>query len=80
MKVWMFVYNNCRHDARVLKEAKTLAEAGHDVQIVALVGEGLSRVEERDGFRILRVDISLFGERPVPEELMPPPRRGRSRQ
>lgn len=28
MKVWMFVYNSCRHDARVLKEAKTLAGMG----------------------------------------------------
>jgi hypothetical protein len=36
----MFVYNNCRHDARVLKEGKMLAEAGHDVQIVALAGRG----------------------------------------
>ena len=26
MKIWMFVYNNCKHDARVLNEAKTLAE------------------------------------------------------
>ncbi len=78
MKVWMFVYNSCRHDARVLKEAKTLAESGHDVQIVAVAGEGLSRVEERDGFRILRVDTSLPGERPTPAEGMPPSPRGRS--
>ena len=78
MKVWMFVCNNCRHDARVLKEAKTLAESGHDVQIVAVSGEGLSRVEERDGFRILRVNVSLPGERPAPAEGMPPSPRGRS--
>ena len=78
MKVWMFVCNNCRHDARVLKEAKTLAEAGYDVQIVAVSGEGLSRIEERDGFKILRVDISLPGERPAPAEGMPPSPRGRS--
>ena len=78
MKVWVFVYNDCRHDARVLKEAKTLAEAGHDVQIAALAGEGLSQVEERDGFRILRVDTVLTGERPAPAEGMPPSPRGRS--
>jgi len=36
MKIWMFVFNNCRHDALVLKEAGTLSDAGHDVQIVAL--------------------------------------------
>lgn len=78
MKVWMFVYNNCKHDARVLKEAKTLAEAGDDVQIVALSGEGLKQIEERDGFRILRVDRSLFGERSAPEKDTPPSPRGRS--
>ncbi|MFP3898637.1 MAG: glycosyltransferase family 4 protein [Dehalococcoidia bacterium] len=63
MKVCMFVFNNCAHDARVLKEAKTLTEAGYDVQIIALSGQGLARTEERDGFRILRVDVLLPGER-----------------
>jgi hypothetical protein len=31
MKVWMFVSNSRRCDARVLREARTLAEVGHDV-------------------------------------------------
>jgi len=63
----MFVYNSCRHDARVLKEAKTLAEAGHDVRIIAVLDEDTEPYEERDGFRILRVDTSLVGKRPVSE-------------
>ena len=78
MKVWMFVYNNCRHDARVLKEAKTLAEAGHEVRIVAVLDEETEPYEEKDGFTILRVDISLSRERPVSVKGMPPSQRGRS--
>jgi len=67
MKVWMFVYNNCRHDARALKEAKTLAESGYDVRIIAVLDKDTEPYEERDGFRILRVDTSLVGKRPVSE-------------
>ena len=37
MNVCMFVLNNCKRDARVLKEAKTLAEAGYDVRIIAIL-------------------------------------------
>ena len=46
MKVWMFVTNNCRHDARVLKEAKTLAEAGHDVRIIAVLDKDTEPYED----------------------------------
>lgn len=74
----MFVYNNCRHDARVLKEAKTLAEAGHDVRIIAVLDKDTEPYEERDGFKILRVDTSLPGERPVPAEGRPPSQRDRN--
>jgi len=51
----MFVYNNCQHDSRVLKEAGTLAEAGYDVRIIALLDENTRPYEERDGFKIIRV-------------------------
>jgi len=78
MKVWMFVYNNCRHDARVLKEAKTLTEAGHHVRIIAVLDEDTEPCEERDGFTILRVDTSLSRERSIPTEDMPPSGWGRS--
>ncbi|MFC2013066.1 glycosyltransferase family 4 protein [Chloroflexota bacterium] len=56
MKVWMFVFNNCKYDARVLREAKTLAEDGHDVKIAAILDQDTEPAEERDGFRIIRVN------------------------
>jgi len=52
----MFVYNNCKHDARVLKEAKTLADAGYSVKIIALLDQHTEPYEERDGFSIIRVE------------------------
>jgi len=55
MKVCMFVLNNCKRDARVLKEAKTLTDAGHDVRIIAILDEYTEPYEERNGFRIIRV-------------------------
>ena len=55
MKVCMFVYNSCKHDARVLKEAQTLAKAGYDVRIIAVLSDDTRPYEERDGFRIIRV-------------------------
>ena len=55
MKVCMFVLNNCRRDSRVLKEAKTLSDVGHDVRIIAVLDNDTEPYEERDGFRIIRV-------------------------
>ena len=52
----MFVYNRCTSDARVLKEARTLTEAGHRVRIVAVLDKTTAPVEQRDGFRIVRID------------------------
>jgi glycosyltransferase involved in cell wall biosynthesis len=54
-KVCMFVHNNCKNDARVLKEAKALAEAGYDVRVIAVLDKTTEPHEERDGFRIIRV-------------------------
>src|SRR6476659_7578498 len=56
MRIDMFVYNRCTTDARVLKEAKTLTEAGHRVRIVAVLDATTEAEEERDGFRIVRID------------------------
>jgi glycosyltransferase involved in cell wall biosynthesis len=56
MRIDMFVYNRCTNDARVLKEAATLAGAGHHVRIVAVLDKATAPVEERDGFRIVRID------------------------
>ena len=55
LKVCMFVHNNFKHDSRVLKEAKTLAEVGYDVRVIAVLDETTEPYEERDGFRIIRV-------------------------
>jgi glycosyltransferase involved in cell wall biosynthesis len=56
MRIDMFVYNHCTNDARVLKEARTLSEAGHRVRIVAVLDAATVPVEDRDGFRIVRID------------------------
>ncbi len=55
LKICMFVYNNCQHDSRVLKEASTLVQAGHQVRIVALLDADSLPYEERDGFTIIRI-------------------------
>ena len=56
----MFVYNDCRNDARVLREAKTLVDAGYDVTIMARPTVTSSKEverERRDGFEIVRIPI-----------------------
>jgi glycosyltransferase involved in cell wall biosynthesis len=56
MKVTMLVRNACVRDARVLREAASLAAAGHDLTVVAMLEPGLPREERRDGFTIVRVE------------------------
>jgi glycosyltransferase involved in cell wall biosynthesis len=56
-RVWMLVRNPCTHDARVLKEAKTLAAEGYRVRIIAIRRLGLPEREYRDGFDIIRVPV-----------------------
>jgi glycosyltransferase involved in cell wall biosynthesis len=62
LRVVMFVLNDCKTDARVLREAGTLADAGHTVTIMArptdLNDQRLER-ERRDGFAIVRVPVPL---------------------
>ncbi len=55
MKVCMFVYNNMTRDSRVMKEAKTLVEAGYDVRVVAVLDKITNPYQELHGFRIIRV-------------------------
>jgi glycosyltransferase involved in cell wall biosynthesis len=54
--VCMFVYNTFTHDARVLKEAQTLAGAGYRVTVVAIHTEEEAKafIENRDGFTVVR--------------------------
>jgi len=59
MRILMFVSNDVVHDPRVLKEARALIKAGHEV---TAIGWDRSRTlperEERDGLRIHRVQTS----------------------
>lgn len=61
-RVVMFVYNDCRTDARVLREAGALAGAGHSVSIMALPTDRKAKTivrEQRDGFEIVHVPLSF---------------------
>jgi hypothetical protein len=55
--ITMFVTNAVRGDNRVLKEARALQEAGHQVLVVGRWFEGLSREEQVvDGVRVRLID------------------------
>ena len=54
----MFVANDCRTDARVLREAASLSDAGHTVTIMAKPADPTARVgdsEQVGGFTVVRV-------------------------
>jgi glycosyltransferase involved in cell wall biosynthesis len=58
MRIVMFVFNDCRSDARVLREAASLAGAGHEVTIMARPSNPTSRDDDREtvgAFEIVRV-------------------------
>ncbi|MGH2728007.1 MAG: hypothetical protein ACRDKS_13630, partial [Actinomycetota bacterium] len=54
MRVTMLLRNLFVRDARVLREARELVRAGHDVTVVAMHAGDLALEEERDGVRIVR--------------------------
>ena len=60
LRVVMFVYNDVTRDSRVLREAKSLADAGLNVTVIgrprSADERSISR-EERDGFAILLVPM-----------------------
>lgn len=59
-RVVMFVLKDCRRDARVLREAGTLAAAGHQVTIMALrsdVDDPQAESERREGFDIVWIPV-----------------------
>ncbi len=51
----MLVLNPMTADSRVDKEASALGAAGHDVTVVATAAAGLPGVEQRGGYRVLRL-------------------------
>ena len=59
-KIAMFVYNNCKSDARVLKEAKSLGKGGFDVTIYALKNDDVSWKEQKENFSIVRLNKLPF--------------------
>jgi len=59
MRTLMFVSNDVVHDPRVLKEARALIQAGHDVTAIGWDrSRSLPEREERDGLHIHRVRTS----------------------
>ena len=60
MKVVMFVMNDLSHDARVIREARSLAAAGHGVTVVTTTsgpGQAGGTREARDGFEVIHVAV-----------------------
>ncbi|MBI3747948.1 MAG: glycosyltransferase [Chloroflexi bacterium] len=59
LRVVMFVYNDVSRDSRVLREAKSLADAGHRVTIMGRPHPNQHEItrQQRDGFEIVLVPI-----------------------
>src|SRR5687768_4806047 len=55
----MFVFNGFRHDTRVLKQAATLAAAGHEVRVIASLEPGMAVEETVGGIRVARAGRHL---------------------
>ncbi len=57
MRVVMYVRNDVGRDSRVLREARTLVAAGHEVTVVGLAGPDPAAAsrEEREGFVVVRI-------------------------
>ncbi len=53
--VLMIVFNNFKHDSRVLREAECLLQDGYEVTVVAVKDHVLPKEENRNGIRVRRV-------------------------
>ena len=58
-KVCMMLTNPCTNDARVIKEAISLAGNGYNVRILATMGDNIPEVEQAEGFTIRRIKRSF---------------------
>ncbi len=58
MRVASIVLNEFTHDSRVLKEARSLSELGHEVTVVAMHAEGLAEHERVEGFVVHRIRLA----------------------
>lgn len=63
-RVLMVVGNPCTHDARVLKEAQTLRDAGYAVTVLCDSDHGRLADQNIDGLRLRRVDMSIRASLP----------------
>ena len=54
-RVVMVVLNTFVHDARVLREAKSLVNEGYDLTVIALHDEGLDKTETINGINLIRI-------------------------
>jgi len=57
MRIAMLINNACENDARVIREARALSDAGHEVYVLAIWAAGLPRKEIRDGVTYLRYTL-----------------------
>ncbi|HEY7969384.1 MAG TPA: glycosyltransferase [Candidatus Limnocylindrales bacterium] len=56
----MYVFNDCTTDARVLREATSLAAAGHEVTVIARLDDpAMPSRDRRDGFEIRRIPVPV---------------------
>ena len=55
LRVVLLLNNTYTADSRSWKLATSLTEAGCDVTVVARPGHGLPSVQQRDGYRVIRV-------------------------
>lgn len=62
MKIWMVLLNEFTHDARVYREATSLAQTGHDVTVCALWRPDLPEREAKDGFEVHRIRLKISRE------------------
>jgi len=57
MRIASIVLNDFQHDARVLKEARSLRTMGHDVTVIAMHADGLAETEIVDCFQVHRIRL-----------------------
>lgn len=63
MRIRLIVLNDFTHDARVHKEAQTLAKVGHDVSVIALWRPNLAAQETQSGYHVHRLRLHSRGRR-----------------
>lgn len=63
MRVIILARKNLQYNTRVERQAKTLVQAGHQVQIVTLQVGDLPSTERKDGYEIIRLKLDPLRQR-----------------